>query len=88
MAITKEVVIDRHEVVGEYKHIQCREATIIKEDGTIISRSFNRRVLSPDEDVSGESQETQNICAAVWTDAVKAEWEKNKGPNMDFHSEE
>ena len=74
MAITKEVVVDRHEVVGEYKHVQCREATVIKEDGTIISRDFKRRVLSPDEDVSGESAETQAVCAAVWTDAVKAAW--------------
>ena len=74
MAITKEVVIDRHEVVGEYKHIQCREATIIKEDGVELSRSFHRHVLNPDDDISGEPQETQDICNAVWTDEVKSAW--------------
>jgi hypothetical protein len=88
MALTKEVVYDRTEIAGDYKAVQCREATIIKEDGTEISRSFHRHVLHPsscvenadgtfthtDTDISGEPQETQDICTAVWTDAVKAAW--------------
>jgi hypothetical protein len=47
MAITKEVVYDKTEIVGDYKAIQCREATIIKEDGVEISRSYTRHVLHP-----------------------------------------
>ena len=74
MTITKEVRCDKIEVVGDYKAVQCREATIIKEDGVEISRSFHRHVLEPDSDISGEPQETQDICNAVWTDAVKADW--------------
>ena len=88
MALTKTVVYDRTEVVGDYKVVQCREATIIKEDGVEISRSFHRHVLEPsscsvdadgvfthtDTDISGEPAETQAVCAAVWTDAVKAAW--------------
>ena len=88
MAITKEVKYDKIEVVGDYKAVQCREATIIKEDGVEISRSFHRHVLQPsscvknedgsfthtDTDISGEPAETQAICAAVWTDDVKAAW--------------
>ena len=74
MAITKEVKYDKVEVVGDYKMIQCREATIIIEDGKEISRSFHRHVLQPDSDISGEPQEVQDICNVVWTDAIKTAW--------------
>jgi hypothetical protein len=74
MALTKEVKIDKLEVVGDFKHVQCREATIVSEDGVELSRSFHRHVLHPDSDISGEPQETQDICNAVWTDEVKASW--------------
>ena len=80
MALTEETVQDKIEVVGDYKHVQVRTATIIKRDGTEISRSFSRHVLVcstksddtwGDTDISGESTEVQAICNAVWTDAVK-----------------
>ena len=74
MAITKEVKYDKIEVVGDYKAIQCRQVTIIKEDGVEISSTFHRHVLHPDSDISGEPAETQAICNAVWTDEVKASW--------------
>jgi len=72
MAIIKEIIEDKIEIVGDYKMIQVRTATVIKEDGVELTRSFHRHVCSPDEDVSGESTEVQAIAAAVWTDAVKA----------------
>jgi len=74
MAITKEVKIDKLEIVGDFKHVQCREATVVSEDGVELSRSFYRHVLTPDSDISGEPQETQDICNAVWTDEVKTAW--------------
>ena len=74
MAITKEIVDDKLEVVGNYKHIQVRTATVIKDDGKELSRSYHRRVLSPDNDVSGESSEIRNIASALWTDTVKTAW--------------
>ena len=88
MALTKTVVYDRTEVVGDYKTVHCREATIFKEDGVELSRSFHRHVLEPsvckknedgtfshtDTDISGEPAETQAVCNAVWTDAVKDAW--------------
>ena len=74
MALTKEVKYDKVEIVGDYKAVQCREVTIISEDGVELSRSFHRHVLQPDSDISGEPQETQDICNAVWTDAVKEAW--------------
>ena len=75
MAITKATADDKIEIVGNYKHLNIRTATIISEDGTELSRSFHRRVITPDADVSGESAEIQSIAAAVWTDEVKAAWQ-------------
>ena len=74
MALTKEVKIDKLEIVGDYKAVQCREATVVSEDGVELSRSFHRHVLQPDSDISAEPQETQDICNAVWTDEVKTAW--------------
>ena len=85
MAITKELIEDKIEVVGDYKTIQVRTATIIKEDGVELSRSFHRHALDcvssvqndddtwthTDTDVSGESTEVQGIATAVWTTTVK-----------------
>jgi|TARA_R100001086_G_C11751633_1_gene235533 hypothetical protein len=74
MAITKEIEIAKIEVVGEYKHVQVRTDTIIKEDDKEISRSAHRHVLTPDEDISSQDDEVKAVCNAVWTDAVKAKW--------------
>lgn len=74
MALTKEVKIDKLEIVTDFKHVQCREATVVSEDGVELSRSFHRHVLTPDADISGEPAETQAVCNAVWTDEVKAAW--------------
>ena len=75
MAITKATADDKIEIVGDYNHLNIRTATIISEDGTELSRSFHRRVITPDADVSGESAEIQSIAAAVWTDDVKSAWQ-------------
>ena len=72
MALTERTVEDKIEIVGEFKHIQVRTATIIERDGVEISRSFHRHVVAPDADISGESAEVQGICATVHTDEVKA----------------
>jgi hypothetical protein len=72
MALTEETVQDKIEIVSEHKMIQVRTATVIKRDGTEISRSFSRHVVAPNDDITGESAEVQAICNAVHTDAVKA----------------
>tara|TARA_B100001093_G_scaffold213303_1_gene204614 strand:+ start:643 stop:894 length:252 start_codon:yes stop_codon:yes gene_type:complete len=72
MALTEETVQDKIEIVGDYKHVQVRTATVIKRDGTEISRGYSRHVVAPNDDISGESTEVQAICNAVHTDAVKA----------------
>ena len=74
MALTEETVEDKIEIVGDFKHIQVRTATVIKRDDVEISRSFSRHVVAPDistDDLANESTEVQAICAAVHTDAVK-----------------
>ena len=72
MAITKETIQDKIEIVGDYKHIQVRTATIIKEDGVELSRSFHRHVVSPDSDSSNESADVKALVAQFHTDSVKA----------------
>jgi len=71
MAITKEVIQDKIEVVGDYKHIQVRTATVIKEDGVELSRSFHRHVVSPDSDSTNESADVKAMVKQFHTDAVK-----------------
>ncbi len=75
MALTERTVEEKIEIVGDYKHIQVRTATIIERDGAEISRSFHRHVISPFDDVSSESAEVQAIAAAVHTDEVKAAYQ-------------
>ena len=87
MAITKTTEVDKIEIVGEHKTIQIRQATVLKEDGEELTRSFHRKAIDcvtsdydieskkwthTDTDISGESSEVQAIANVVWTDEVKA----------------
>ena len=84
MALTKTILDDKIEIVTEFKHLQIRTATVVKEDGTELTRSFHRRVITPgtldgsdnlvDTDISSESTEVQGIAAAVWSTSVKDAW--------------
>ena len=74
MALSKEVINDKYEVVTKFKHIQVRTATVVKEDGVELSRSFSRRIVSCDMDVSGEDAEIKGMADALWTDDIKAAW--------------
>ena len=85
MALTETTLDDKIEIVGDYKHIQVRTATVIKRDDVEISRSFHRHVLAPcskldgtwaDTEISGESTEVQAIANAVWTDAIKTAYQQ------------
>ena len=74
MAISKRTEEDKIEIVGQFKHIQVRTATVIEEDGVELSRSFARHVVSPDvsaDALADQSAEVQAISAAVHSDAVK-----------------
>ena len=87
MAITKEIKNDKIEIVTDYKNIQVRVQTTIKEDDVVISQSYtNRYVLDPvsldasnnlvDTDISSEDATVQAVANAVWTDAVKTAWKE------------
>ena len=77
MALTKVIEQDKIEVVGPFKHIQVRTATVIKEDGVELSRSFSRHVVAPDSDSSKESADVKAMVAQFHTDAVKAAYKKH-----------
>ena len=47
MSLTKQTVVDKIEIVGEFSHIQVREAQQILEDGVVISQSYHRYIISP-----------------------------------------
>lgn len=84
MAITKRTEEDKIEVVGRFKHIQVRTATVIEEDGVELSRSFARHVVAPNvsaDALADESAEVQAISAAVHSDAVKAAYAKHVAAN-------
>jgi len=84
MALAESIEYDKIEVVGTYKAVQVRKATVIKKDGVELTRSFERYVLQAgtldasdnlvDTDISSEPAEVSAICNAVWTTDVKAAW--------------
>ena len=84
MALAESIEYDKIEVVGQYKAVQVRKATVIKKDGKELTRSYERYVLQPgtldasdnlvDTDLSGEPAEVSAIATAAWTTDVKAAW--------------
>ena len=84
MALTESIEYDKIEVVGIYKHVQVRKATVIKKDDKELTRSYERYVLQAgaldesdnlvDTDLSAEPAEVSAICNAVWTTDIKAAW--------------
>ncbi len=83
MALTKTTENDQIEIVRKW-NIQVRNATVIKDDGKEISRTFHRHVITPgtldasdnlvDTDISGEDADVQAICNAAWTSQVKTDF--------------
>ena len=84
MALAESIEYDKIEVVGIYKTVQVRKATVITKDDVELTRSFERYVLQAgtldasdnlvDTVLSGEPTEVSAICTAVWTDDIKAAW--------------
>ena len=84
MALSESIEYDKIEVVGLYKAVQVRKATVIKKDDVELTRSFERYVLHAgtlddsdnlvDTDLSAEPAEVSAICTAAWTTDVKAAW--------------
>jgi hypothetical protein len=75
MALTERTTDDKIEIVGDYKHIQIRTATIIERDGVEISRSYHRRVVGPLDDVSNETDEIKALASLLHTEEIKAAYQ-------------
>ena len=77
MSLTTTIRNDKIEVVnhGDYSTVQVRNATIISENGTELSRSFVRHVVMPDADLTQEEADGSAIGTPVFTDAVKAAYQ-------------
>jgi hypothetical protein len=75
MALEKLVKNDKIETIlndiWEFSSVNVRTATIIREDGTDLSRSFHRHVVMPLDDITGEDADVQAICNAVFTQECK-----------------
>ena len=73
MALTEETIDDKIEVINlnDWSIVNIRTATVIKRDGVEVSRSFSRRVIQPNADITGESAEIQAVCNAAFTQARK-----------------
>ena len=73
MALTKQTITDKIEVVGQFNHVQVREAVQVLEDGQVFSQSYHRYVVSPTDDYSSRDAKVQAVCNAVFTaDIVQA----------------
>jgi len=77
MALTEKQIIDLIQLV-ENNSIQVRTATIIERNGTEISRTFHRHVVSPGDDVTNEDPKVQAIANAIWTAEVIAAYQASQ----------
>ena len=76
MALVKKTVVDKVEIIGIHKMVQCREATWVEDNGVMVGgKNFHRHVIAPGDDTTGEPAETQAIVAAVHTPEVIAAYE-------------
>jgi len=75
MALTKETKVDKIEIVGPYRTVQVRTATVIERDGEELTRSFHRHSLMAGDDYSNETAEVQAVCASVHTAEVIAAYQ-------------
>jgi hypothetical protein len=74
MALTKETIVDKIEVL-ENGTIQVRCATRVLEDGALLSSSFHRHVLHPNQDLTDEDPKVVAIAQATWTPEVISAYE-------------
>ena len=93
MALTKKTEEDKIEVTTEYRHVQVRTATVIKEDGVELSRTYHRRMIHCgkidasdnwiDTDLTSETTEVKAIAAAIWSQSIKDAWKADLIANKD-----
>lgn len=84
MALTEKVIQDKIEIVGEFKYVQVRTATVIMRDDQELSRSFSRHIVTPTDDITNESDEVKAICNAIHTQELKDAYKAHLS-NLDNH---
>ena len=72
MALTETIEYDKIEVVGQYKHVQIRKASVIRKDGKELTRAFNRHTVTPDQDISAEPDEVKAAWKAYQESELKS----------------
>ena len=78
MALTERTEVDKIEIVGPFRAVQVRTATVIERDGEELTRSYHRHVVSAGDDYSNETAEVQAVCAAVHTAEVVTAYEASQ----------
>ena len=74
MSLEKITKIDKIEIVGDYKLLQVREITVIKENGVELSSSYHRCSFTPSDDISSQPDEIKSIANLLWTDELKQKY--------------
>jgi len=77
MALTKQKVQDKIEIVSEFKHIHIRYANQIVEDGTVISSSFERTVVSCGDYAGADEHNVRAIADVMWTEELVTKYQES-----------
>lgn len=83
MALTERQEADKIEIVGPFRAVQVRTATVIERDGEELTRSYHRHVIQAGDDYSAEDAEIQAVCSAVHTAEVIAAYEAHVQAQQD-----
>ena len=76
MALTKQKVQDKLEIVSQFKHIQIRYSNQIVEDGNVISESYERTVVSCGDYDAADEHNIRAIADAVWTEELITQYQQ------------
>jgi predicted transcriptional regulator len=77
MALTKQKVQDKIEIVSAFKHIQIRYSNQIVEDGNVISQSYERTVVSCGDYDAADEHNVRAIADAIWTEEMIASYQES-----------
>ena len=77
MSLSKQRIQDKIEIVGEYKTIQIRYSDQIIEDGQVISSSYHRESIAPDDEAKAIEHNVKALADIYWTDEIKAAYQAN-----------
>ena len=80
MALTKQSIVDKIEVVGPYSHLQVRVCERVLEDGEVIAEKYHRHVVTPGADTSGEDPRVQAIAGILHTPEVISAYQASVTP--------